>query len=156
MKWDQMFTLTSAQNIRTKKSRVKCWRNWLLGQATELGAKVAVALFHQQKWAQHYQCKEPESTTNFYAVCSIPGVSNTRLAGRICPAKCVFVAREHLKKCQKVKLLSNLAYFEGFSGVLWPAKAFFLVNCGPQSILSLECGTPTNLNLRLLHYAVNQ
>jgi hypothetical protein len=51
------------------------------------------------------------------------------------------------------KVWSNLAYFEGFSCILRPARVF-LINCGPRSIFTLECGPPTNLSLRPLLYVI--
>ncbi len=61
-------------------------------------------------------------------------------------------AREHPKKWQNYEFWSILAYFEGFSCKLRPAKPFFPLNCGPRSVFSLECDPTINLSLRLLLY----
>ncbi len=73
---------------------------------------------------------------------SSTGVSNTRPAGRMWPARYICAASEHPKKWQNYKYWSNLAYFEVFSWKLRPAKAFFLLNCGMWPSDEFEFGTP--------------
>jgi hypothetical protein len=53
------------------------------------------------------------------------GVSNTRPAGRMWPARCICAAREQLKNWEYCKFWSNLAYLRAF-----------LVNCGPQELFT--------------------
>ncbi len=55
------------------------------------------------------------------------------------------------QKMTRVLYLIKFSYFWGLFFYFEARKPFFLINCGPRSIFSLECGPTTNLSLRPLH-----
>jgi len=71
---------------------------------------------------------------NLSSACFITGVSNTRAAGRMWPARCVSAARDIIKITQNN---AKTTVFSSFSLQLWPAETFFLF-MRPASLFNVK------------------